>query len=96
MEGRARGHTRNVVVAAALFGLAAVSYGLSAVRLGGAALPIAVALSIAKATLVVLFFMELLEHRASSRVALLAALLLVTTLIALTAADVLTRGAPLP
>jgi len=79
------------VVAGALLALWALSFGLSYADLGRVALPIALAIAVTKALLVVLFFMELLHERASMKVALVAALVLAATLIGLMVADVATR-----
>ena len=79
-------------VFAALMALAAVGYGISFASLGAMRVPVAIAISVAKASLVAVFFMELIDQRSTNRFVLAAALILVCTLIALMAADVLTRG----
>lgn len=76
---------------AALLTAWAASFGLSYVSLGAAAIPVALAIAVVKAVLVVLFFMELVHERASIRLTLVTALALVTILVGLTVADVLTR-----
>jgi cytochrome c oxidase subunit IV len=82
-------------VAASLMALAAVSYAVSFASLGAMRVPVAIAISIAKAALVAIFFMELIHQRFTNRAVLAVALLLVVTLIALMAADALTRGVAL-
>jgi caa(3)-type oxidase subunit IV len=84
----------HLVVFAALMALAAISYGISFASLGAMRVPAAIAISVAKASLVAVFFMELIDQRPTNRFVLIAALILVCTLIALMAADVLTRGVP--
>jgi caa(3)-type oxidase subunit IV len=74
--------------------LAAVSYAISFAPLGDMRVPAALAISVAKVALVAVFFMELIDQRATNRFVPVAALLLIVTLIGLMIADVLTRGAP--
>ena len=74
--------------------LAATSYGISFASLGAMRVPVAIAISVAKASLVVVIFMELHHQRSTNRFVLAAALLLVCTLIGLMAADTLTRDTP--
>jgi cytochrome c oxidase subunit 4 len=74
--------------------LAGVSFALSFVHLGRLALPIALAIAALKAGLVIAIFMELSEERSSIRLAALAAILTLSLLVSLTAADVLTRERP--
>ena len=83
-----------VTVGAGLVALAALSFALSHVSLGAAALPIALAIAIAKAALVVHFFMELSDARASAILAFASGLLLLAILLVLAVADVDTRAAP--
>ncbi len=80
---------------AALALLAAASFGLSFLRLGAWSLPAALAIAASKVALVVLVFMELWHERASTKLASLAALIMVLLLVTLTAADVATRSEPL-
>lgn len=88
-------HRSYFLVFAALMALGAMSYGVSFAPLGDAVrVPVAIAISVAKASLVVVFFMELIHQRSTNRFVLAAALLLVCTLIGLMAADALTRGIP--
>lgn len=93
--GASRGPTVSVAgTGLALLLLAAGSYGLSFVRLGAWALPLALLIAAAKASLVVLVFMELRREAASVKLASLAAILLFLLLVTLTAADVATRVTP--
>ncbi len=79
---------------AALLALWAASFGLSYVDLGGAAMPVALAIACAKAILVLLVFMELIATPLSTRLTILSALSMIALLIGLMAADVATRPAP--
>ncbi|HET9933439.1 MAG TPA: cytochrome C oxidase subunit IV family protein [Polyangiaceae bacterium] len=72
--------------------LAVASYGLSFVSLGFWALPIALSIAALKACIVVSIFMELRRETASIQLTALMAALLLLILVALTAADVATRG----
>jgi cytochrome c oxidase subunit 4 len=83
------------LVAFCLVALAAISYGFSFVSLGPMRVAVALAISLAKAMLVAIFFMELIDQRFTNRFVLIAAMTLVCTLIALMTADVITRGTPL-
>lgn len=80
-----------LLTGAALLGLWGLSLALSFVHLGGAAMPVALAIAFAKAALVGLFFMELAHEALTIRVTLLVAVALVLVLGALMIADVLTR-----
>lgn len=82
------------LVFAALMVLAAMSYGISFASLGAMRVPAAIAISVAKASLVAVFFMELIHQRSTNRFVLVGALILVSTLIGLMTADVLTRDTP--
>lgn len=81
-------------VFAALMALAAVSYLISFASLGALQVPAAIAISVAKAALVLVFFMELIGQRPTNRFVLIAALLMVSTLIGMMVVDVLTRDTP--
>jgi cytochrome c oxidase subunit 4 len=81
-----------IMTGAAVLGLWAVSFGLSFVSLGAAALPIALAIALAKAALVALFFMELAKEALQVKLTLLVAVFLVLLLGALMIADILTRS----
>jgi len=73
----------------ALVVLATGSLVLSRLHLGG--LAVALLIAAAKAILVLWFFMHLSTQSASSRLAVLAAVVMIGTLVALTALDVETR-----
>jgi cytochrome c oxidase subunit 4 len=79
----------------ALLVLAAGSFVLSFAHLGTMSVPAAMAISLAKAVLVVLFFMELVVQRFTTRVVVVVSTLMVVILIALIVADVWTRSPPL-
>jgi cytochrome c oxidase subunit 4 len=83
-----------VLTGAALLALWAASFGLSYVALGSWALPVALAIAVVKAVLVVLVFMELLHASLSIKLTILAALALLLTLIGLMVADIATRALP--
>jgi cytochrome c oxidase subunit 4 len=81
-----------LVVWIALLLLTTLTFGLSYVSLGSFALLVAVAIATAKGALIALYFMHLVEQRASSRLTLLLAVILIALLIVLAVADVLTRN----
>lgn len=87
-------HRSYFVVFLSLMALAAVSYGLSFVSLGALGVPAAMAISLAKAVLVAMFFMELVGQRFSNRIVVVVSALMLCVLIALMVADVMTRGTP--
>ena len=76
----------------ALLALWALSFGLSFVPLGVLALPLALVIACAKATLVALYFMELAREHLSIKLTLVTAVLLVILLGSLMVADILTRA----
>jgi cytochrome c oxidase subunit 4 len=78
----------------ALLALAALSLLLASAHLGAAALPAALGLAAAKASLVALFFMELRGARFTLRLSLVAAVAFIALLSGLMSADVATREAP--
>jgi cytochrome c oxidase subunit 4 len=80
-----------LLTGAALLVLWAGSYLLSTVDLGRASLPIAIAIAVAKALLVVLFFMELAIERTSVKLTLVTAMALALLLGGFMVADVMTR-----
>jgi cytochrome c oxidase subunit 4 len=82
------------LVFAGLMVLAASSYALSFAPIGSISVPVAMLISASKALLVVLFFMELVGQRFFNRFVVVAAVVLLSTLISLMAADVLTRETP--
>lgn len=75
----------------ALLALWVLSFGLSYAHLGAASLPLALAIAATKGALVVMFFMELARESLSIKMTLLAAGGLLTILISLMVADVVTR-----
>lgn len=75
----------------ALVALAALSFGLSCVPLGPWEIVVAMVIAVAKAMLVALFFMHLVELRVSDRVAIVTAVAFVAILLGLIALDVTTR-----
>jgi len=87
-------HRTLVVVAIALLALWATSWALSYADLGRLSLPVAIAIAAAKAILVALFFMELVTERFTVRVTVIAAGLLIATMMGLMVADVATRFPP--
>jgi cytochrome c oxidase subunit 4 len=78
----------------ALVVLAATSFGFSYLDLGPWEFPIALGIAAVKALLVALFFMHLVEHTFSSRLAIVTASVFVVLLISLVALDVTTRRPP--
>lgn len=83
-----------LVTGAAVLFLWAASFALSFVPLGGAALPVALAIAALKAVLVALFFMELARESLSIKMTMMAALSLAVLLGGLMIADIVTRDAP--
>lgn len=82
------------VVFVGLMLFAAISFGASFVDLGVMTVPVAMLISLVKAFLVAMFFMELVEQRFVNRFVLVAASAFVLLLMALMVADVLTRDVP--
>jgi cytochrome c oxidase subunit IV len=82
------------LVFAALIALAALSYALSFVPVGVLSVPLALSISMIKVILVAVFFMELVAQQFVNRFVVVAAVVMLSTLIALMAADVLTRQTP--
>ena len=79
------------LVFAALIALTALTFGLSFLPLGGAEAPVALGIAAVKATLVGLFFMHLVESERPYWLFLFVGGILLVTLVALMAADVVTR-----
>src|SRR5262245_46522617 len=75
----------------ALLLLAGLSLGLSFAHLGSADLVISLVIALAKALLVLWFFMHLYEQRAANRLVVLVSFLLLLIFVVLTAADVASR-----
>jgi cytochrome c oxidase subunit 4 len=76
---------------AMLIALSAATLALSFAPLGAWQSPLALTIASAKAVLIVLFFMHLVQQRPVNRIVLLICVLLLVALIVLTAADVATR-----
>jgi cytochrome c oxidase subunit 4 len=85
---------RVLATGAALLVLWGGSWAASYARLGAWSLVIAIGIAVAKAALVILFFMELVVERTSVRVSFVAGVAMVSVMIALMVLDVRTRGAP--
>jgi cytochrome c oxidase subunit 4 len=81
----------NALIYLGLLILTASTYLLSRLHLGTWSLVIAMVIAIAKASLVVLFFMQLWYHRGSTRLALATAVLWLFLLVFFVVADVKTR-----
>lgn len=83
-----------------LLALTTLSLGLSFVRTGAWEIPIALLIAVAKSTLVLLFFMHLVEQKRIHAFVLVVASSLVVLLLSIVSADVLTRrtfpATPLP
>jgi cytochrome c oxidase subunit 4 len=92
-EGRVS-HRGFLVVFAALMLFAGLSFSLSFVDLGAMTVPAAMIISLIKALLIAIFFMELIDQRFVNRFVLVAAAAFVVLLISLMVTDVLTRGTP--
>jgi cytochrome c oxidase subunit 4 len=76
-----------------LLALSGLTFGLSFVPLGPAETPAALVIAAAKGLLIVLFFMHLVEQRATNALVLVFCLLMLLLLAGLAVADVLTRPA---
>lgn len=83
---------RNVFLA--LLAFTALTFVLSFLPLHALHMPVAMLIAAAKAVLIVLYFMHLIEQRYTNRIVLLVCVLLLGTLIALTVADTATRAVP--
>jgi cytochrome c oxidase subunit 4 len=77
----------------ALLALAGVSLALRYAHLGAFGVPVALLIAGMKVGLVAVFFMEVLTEKTSVRVAVSAGVVLVLLMLALIAADILTRTA---
>jgi cytochrome c oxidase subunit 4 len=80
-----------VLVWLALMILAALTFLLSRAHLGSLDIAFALVIAVAKTVLVVLFFMELIEHRFVNSMVLIVSASFVVLLVSLTVADILTR-----
>ncbi len=84
-----------IVVWLGLLALTATSFGLSYVHIGAWELPVALTIAVAKAALVVLFFMHLIAARFILTFVLALGVAWLVVLASLTALDVATREPPL-
>ncbi len=85
--------TRYVLVFIALLGLTALTFGLSFLDLGVWNTVLSMTIGLIKSLLVVLWFMHMIEHRNSSRVAFAVAVGLLLCLVTFVVLDVRTRPA---
>jgi cytochrome c oxidase subunit 4 len=92
MHGRVTART-HLFTWLGLLALSALTFGLSFVPLGAAETPAALGIAAAKGLLIVLFFMHLVEQRATNALVLVFCLLMLFLLAGLSVADVLTRPA---
>lgn len=83
-----------ILIGVGLVALAALSFGLSYAHLGALAIVVALAIAAIKALLVIFDFMEVGQQTASFKLALLAGLLLLITMLALVVTDITIRHAP--
>jgi cytochrome c oxidase subunit 4 len=83
--------THYVLVWLGLLGLTGLSFGLSLLHLGAADIVVALAIAIVKSTLVLLFFMHLIEQRGANAAVVGTLVFFVVLLTSLMAADVATR-----
>src|SRR5258706_2018888 len=81
----------SVVTFAALLGLTTLSFAASRLDLGRADVVVALVIACAKTTLVMLFFMHLVEQRFANRLIPIISILLLVILTGLVAADVASR-----
>jgi cytochrome c oxidase subunit 4 len=81
----------------ALLALAGLTFWMSYLDLGAWETPLAMLIAAVKAVLVALFFMHLIEQRATSVFAISTAVMFLAILVALVVADVATRApSPIP
>ncbi|MBX5480488.1 MAG: cytochrome C oxidase subunit IV family protein [Myxococcaceae bacterium] len=83
-----------VLIWVALIGLTVTTFLLSRVPTGDWSIAIALAIAAAKATLIVLFFMELAKHRGASALALGTSLVFIAVVLTLALFDVGLRFEP--
>jgi len=83
-----------VLTGVLLLALAGASYGLSFLTLGAYALPVALAIAVCKALILLFVFMEFGKLSTSAKLAAGAALLMLLLLVGLMLADVATRVRP--
>jgi cytochrome c oxidase subunit IV len=89
---RHSGVGRYVAVYVALALLTMLTFALHEVHLGAWSLVVALAIALAKSTLVALFFMHLWDQRGANRLVFVTALVFVALLVGLTVADNATRN----
>jgi cytochrome c oxidase subunit 4 len=82
---------RYLKVWAALVVLTGATVVLGRLPLGGLNTPVALGIALAKALLVVVFFMHLMQQRATPRLVVLTTAVLIATLLLFTVGDVATR-----
>ncbi|MCK6547756.1 cytochrome C oxidase subunit IV family protein [Myxococcota bacterium] len=83
-----------LVALVVLIVLAAISYGVSFLPLGAWETPVAMLISAAKGTVVLLIFMHLLEQATINAVVMIIATAMVVLLISLVGLDIVTRVPP--
>ncbi|HSN98770.1 MAG TPA: cytochrome C oxidase subunit IV family protein [Candidatus Nanopelagicales bacterium] len=91
MEHKHASTKHYILVYVGLLALTALSFGLSWLPLGAAHTPAALVIAVVKSTLVVLFFMHLLEQRTINALVLFTTIFFIALLASLMAADVATR-----
>ena len=84
--------SRYVLTFVALLALTTLTFGLSFLDLGAWNTVLAMIIGVVKSVLIVLWFMHMLEHRNSSRIAFAVAVGLAACLVAFTVLDVRTRS----
>jgi cytochrome c oxidase subunit IV len=85
---------RYLAVWSALVVLTATTYAVSRLDLGQLNFPIAMAIAVLKSSLVVVFFMHLLQHAPANRIVFATAFIFVALLMTFTLADLATRFPP--
>ena len=85
---------RLALTLAALLLLAGISLAFRFAHLGSAGLPVALAIAVVKAALVLVFFMEIGDERPTVRFACAAGVVMLGVMVALVVADVVTRTVP--
>jgi cytochrome c oxidase subunit 4 len=75
----------------ALVLLTGLTYWLAGVEMGDWSLAVALAIAVSKASVVVLFFMHLWDHRGANRLVFVVSLLFIAAIIGITLLDVMTR-----
>jgi cytochrome c oxidase subunit 4 len=83
-----------LVTAIALFVLAGTSLALRFANLGALGFPVAMAIAVAKAILVAVFFMEITDEKPTVGIAFASGIAMLAILVALVVADVVTRAVP--